>query len=336
MDRLSLTHHMASSRGRFASPPLQPIARVLEAVAHHAPSAAQRASDALTIMLDGVLQSPWQDVAWRFSRLTGDGYPVEFTYCSHDTTIRYTAEVAGPEYPEALRLARAREVLSSLGVTSLQNSILDVMSDMQAGHDLRYGAWLSGRHSAERDQYKLYAEVPDNGAPAAEALLSRQHLTAHSSLHLRMIGYEVGSGRTEFYFRVHHLDDDELKCLLCQVGLADRVVEFWSFIESLSGRPIQQFFPKSNVGLSLSWQGEVPIFTLLVSARSVFGSDARIRRRVLDLALQHGWPLAQSGYELATQPLAILANQWKTQHGLVGLTIAVKGAPILSVGLRPF
>ncbi len=333
MDRLALTHHMASSRGRFASPPLQPIARVLEAVAHHAPQVAQRASDALAIMLDGVLQSPWQDVAWRFSRLTGDGYPVEFTYCSHDITIRYTAEVAGPEYPEVMRLARAREVLSSLGVTSLQNSILDVMSDMQAGHDLRYGAWLSGRHSAEHDQYKLYAEVPDNSAPAA--LLNHQHLTAHPSLHLRMIGYEVGSGRTEFYFRVHHLDDDELKHLLCQVGLADRVVEFWSFIESLSGRPIQQFFPKSNAGLSLSWQGEAPIFTLLVSARSVFGGDARIRRGVLDLALQHGWPLAQSRYELATQPLATLTSHWKTYHGLLGVTISTEGSPVLSVGLRP-
>jgi hypothetical protein len=341
MDRLPLNPVIDETldKGRFSGLPLQPVFRVLQAAAQHRPQAAQRASDALGTILVPLLQSPWQDVAWQFSRLTGDGYPVELTYCSHDTTLRYTAEVAGPEYPDSLRLARGREVLSVLGVSQVENPILDVLGRMQAGHELRYGAWLSGRHTAERDQYKLYAEVPADGSPEAEALLdhflNRGGLVLRPRDQLLMIGHEIGSGRTEFYFRVHHLDDIGLQRLMNQIGLSDQVSTLLTFIEAITGRPIHRFFPQTNIGFSLSWQDKVPVLTLGVSARSVFGGDASIRHKLLHLARRYDWPLLQSGYALATQPLATLANHWKTCHGLLGLTVAAGGAPVLSVGLRP-
>src|SRR6266487_6459796 len=64
------------------------------------PEVAGQMSRGLVQILQWTETSKWREVAWSFSRLTGDGFPIEFTLSSLDATVRYTAEVAGPEVAE--------------------------------------------------------------------------------------------------------------------------------------------------------------------------------------------------------------------------------------------
>ena len=78
-----------------------PVERVLELAASGSPGATAAAAVALREALAGIRTSSWPEVAWPFSRITGDGYPVEFTFSSHDGALRYTTEVGGPEMGHA-------------------------------------------------------------------------------------------------------------------------------------------------------------------------------------------------------------------------------------------
>lgn len=83
-----------SSKGRRI------INQAVTRVARLSPEPAARAEASLDLILEGI--SSWQEVAWRFSGLTYDGFPVEFAF-SADNTIRYVAEVSGPEVDSADR-----------------------------------------------------------------------------------------------------------------------------------------------------------------------------------------------------------------------------------------
>src|SRR6266436_5898161 len=85
------------------------------------PSAvARQMSRALAEILQWTVSSKWPEVAWSFSRLTGDGFPLEFTLSSLDATVRYTAEVAGPEVAEVERLPCALELIDRLETWELE------------------------------------------------------------------------------------------------------------------------------------------------------------------------------------------------------------------------
>jgi hypothetical protein len=140
-------------------PGLAPVARALDRVAPILPVETARARARLVDTLTPITQSVWPEISHRLSLLTNTGIPVEFSWSTRHTALRWTAEVAGPETPKADRLAIAS------GAADVEAGWL---GEIQAGRHLRYGAWLGGRHVDDTDELKVYGELPTGGpAPIA-------------------------------------------------------------------------------------------------------------------------------------------------------------------------
>lgn len=137
-------------------PGLGPVAHTLDRVEPILPLETARCRQQLADTLAPITQSVWPEISHRLSLLTNTGIPVEFSWSSRYTALRWTAEVAGPETPKEERLAIA---------SALAGVDCGWLADIQAGRHVRYGAWLGGRHHAERDDLKVYGEFP-TGAPA--------------------------------------------------------------------------------------------------------------------------------------------------------------------------
>ena len=311
---------------------------VLWQFAAEVPNEAMRARQALALLLHGVYHSPWQEVAWAFSRLTGDGFPVELTFLSHDRSIRYTTEVAGPERREVERFNCAELLLARLGAKPLPEIERTLFRQVQTNGHLQYGVWIGGRHGPEGDRYKLYIEVPKDGSATAEewvrTRLGELPFLANRVIRLRMIGYEPGSSRTEFYFRVGELEFWEVALLLRRAGMAAQEAELLALIEEVynySGRPV---LFGSNIGFSfsISPEGKPLAFSLFTYARSVFGGDDNIRRFVLSLGARRGWNLRT--YAALSEPL-VGRRDWRTRHGMVAFVVTPEFQPVMHIGLRP-
>ncbi|NER83047.1 MAG: hypothetical protein F6K42_26530 [Leptolyngbya sp. SIO1D8] len=319
MDRLSLGHPALDC--------------ALSLLAQATPQEAKRAITALQTLLQGVTHSAWPEVAWQFSTLTGDGFPVEFAFTTADASIRYTTEVAGPEVPPSDRLALAQQRLADLGALPLPFPIHDRLHRIQTTGRLHYGTWVGGRHSAAGDRYKLYIEVPSTlTLPALKQLVPEwadDNLLPHRSISLRMIGYELATHRVERYYRVAGLDDWEIQRLRHQIQLSDAVAPWQALLKSR----LSSALSGSNAGFSLSQIGQdKPTLSLFTFARSLFGGDRQIRHHLLQLAAQQNWNL--SAYETLSRPLT---NQTdcNTAHGMVTFVIAPTPVSVLGIGLRP-
>lgn len=315
---------------------MSPVQRALQIFSQTSPASAIRAESALNLLLDGVCTSPWQEVAWAFSPLTGDGFPIEFTFCSHDPAIRYTTEIAGAEVSEREKLKRAEQLMTQLE-PHYSDCFSAVFQQIQATGELAYGAWISGRHSEDSDRYKLYIEVPEASASKAMSLLHDtlgQTALLNRAIELRMVGYEAASSRLEFYFRVKGLEVWEVRRLLQQVGLAIKENEFFRFLELCFTDSLDRILPNIRIGFSLSVSladGAVA-FSLFSPARSVFGSDRTIRQRLRVIAAQCNWNLEP--YFKLSQPIAECTS-WNTRHGAVSFVVTPLRDPALYVGLRP-
>jgi hypothetical protein len=136
-------------------PGLAPVERALDRVEPILPVETARARRLLAATLAPITESVWPEISHRLSLLTNTGIPVEFSWSSRYTALRWTAEVAGPETPKEERLAIASELA---GVDT------GWLEAIQTGHRLRYGAWLGARHLAAGDELKVYGEFP-TGAP---------------------------------------------------------------------------------------------------------------------------------------------------------------------------
>lgn len=326
----------------LASPRLsssQPtLARAIRSIARQSPAVARATAAALELLLEGVHRSAWPEVAWTFSQLTGDGFPVEFTFASQREAVRYTTEVAGPEVAAAERLPRAERLLARLGSTSLPAEVSTLLRRLQNSAPLLYGAWIGGRHSPDGNRYKVYAEVPRAAASEANAfvrtLLGERRLLATRVPRLRLIGYEPDTSRMELYFRTEHLDMWEVTHLLRRAGLASRAAQLLGLLEAAYDRPMTTVFPRSHCGFSFSLAPAAgpTVFSLFLFARSVFGGDGSIRRRLLALATQQGWSLQH--YAAFSAPLAQRSG-WRTRHGMVAFIVPPEAPLALQIGLRP-
>src|SRR5215470_8459588 len=118
------------------------------------------ASAILAHALETLAASPWPDIAWRFSRLTEDGSPVEFTFSSHDDVFRCTIEVAGPETDAQDRITEACRLLGLRDEPQPRADVLGSWRAMQRSRVLGWGAWLGLRHDRGGTRSKLYVEVP--------------------------------------------------------------------------------------------------------------------------------------------------------------------------------
>ncbi|MFK7693017.1 hypothetical protein ACI5FR_09510 [Paenibacillus sp. HJGM_3] len=315
------------------------------------PLPAARAAASLERLLAGVLATSWPEVAWRFSPLTGDGYPVELGFTSTGEAIRYTVECAGPLGEPACRLDRALDAVADLAGGDRNGDPLrhldphlDRLRHVQSAGRLDYGAWISGRHGPDGDAFKLYAEVPQGGPPAADdwvrdAVGHWPLLTTRSPI-LRMIGLDAGTGRLELYFRADGLEPWEVYRLMGLVGLAEQAGDLLELVETLSDRPAARRLPFTQAGFSVSVgpAGTPAVFSLFGLARTAIGPDALIRRRLLDVAGRLGWPLRH--YAAVSAPLTGPEGPPSpmpapTRHGMLSIVAAPGLPPQLHVGLRP-
>lgn len=311
------------------------VERMVQAITRSNPEVTQRTSGALSQLLDGVRRSRWPEVAWSFSHLTRTGFPIEFSWSSSDTAVRYTCEIAGPEADPTDRLDQARRLLERLSRHSLPDDLFNSLRELQKPGDLYYGAWVGGRHTAQRDEFKLYAEVPDDNSDQVAVLLrsffgGRAFLPTRS-VRCRLVGYSLVAARLEFYFRIGELEAWELGLLLDRCGLYQRLTDFLSFLETVYGCRIRDRLPGSNFGFSIaqSPNGEASVFSLLTFASCVFGRDEATRRTIVQLGTEQGWHL-QHYVAVGAPPHRCVAR-----HGMVAFVVSQAGQPALQIGFAP-
>jgi hypothetical protein len=289
-----------------------------------APRATRRAGKALGATLAATRHSRWPEVAWKASRLTNTGYPVEMSWSSRDSSVRWTAEAAGPDTPESDRLSAALDVLGGLGV----NTDVPDWLVPQPGRQLRFGAWIGGRHDGERDRYKLYVDMADTELPVELLRPSVLHAIPSRTV-WRMAGVDAGAGTVELYGRLQKPEIWEIERLLIRCGMdASAVI---SLATQLTGQPCDDYLLPGTAGLSLAMlDGRLIAAGFFVQAGPLFGSDAAVSRKLRELAGRYGWDMAI--YE------AVLGNgggEGAGRHGMIGFGVAADGRPWMQVGLRP-
>jgi len=306
------------------APEAAPLDAALTRLRPVAPQAARRASRALGAALSNMRRSRWPEIAWRASSLTNTGFPVEMSWSSRDTSVRWTSEASGPETPEGEKLGNALDVLQGLGVNT---GVPDWLMP-QPGQALRFGAWVGGRHDGERDRYKLYVDMAGAELPAELLRPSILH-SIPSRVIWRMAGIDGSAGTVELYGRVQRPEIWEIERLLIRCGLdSASVIDLASH---LTGRPCDEYLLPGTAGLSLATlDGRLVAAGFFVQAGPVLGGDEAVSRKLRELAKRYGWDTAI--YE------AMLGNgapDKPGRHGMIGFGVSEDGKPWLQVGLRP-
>lgn len=233
---------------------------------------ADGAVGSVTACVDGLRNSCWPGVAWRFSLLSTDGCPLQFAFSTYDDALRYTAEVAGPELAEVKRLRAGCDLAARLGggVPAWRRR---AWTSMQSGHHLRWGAWIGVRHDGLSSRVKLYVEVPRESREVGES----SSVAIVPSSRPAMIGYDCESGVEELYFRQPQMDARELSAFLRFIAAAPRRRAVLAAFAELCGLPVRAALRWVNFGYSIvSVPGAGPEFVMFVRSRSV-GNLARIR-----------------------------------------------------------
>lgn len=312
----------------------QELESALATLERFLPDETARARRALSLILEGIRDSGWPEVAWEFSHLTGDRFPVELSFSSGSPEVRYTCEVDGPERPPEERLVRAVDLLHRLGSSPPDSGLIELLAATQRHGTLRTGAWIAGRHGAEHDRFKIYAEIPDEAErPAAILELLGDDLAPIAAKlgKVRMVGHEPSTDATELYFRSRRLETWQLTRLLAVLQMADRAGELIRMVESLAHRRIGDRLPGTHQGFSLTKTPSGVVLTYLSFARTLAGGDGRIRQRTLELAADLDWNL--EAYAELSRSLS-RRNDWRTLHGMFAFPVRSSGVG-LQIGLRP-
>jgi hypothetical protein len=310
--------------------------------------------------LAGVHESIWPEVAWRFSRITGDGFPVELTFSSADDGIRYTTEIGGPEMPTSARVAAAQRWTKGPGDEGTKGRGDDrpgvgaaLVAARRPGTkgrgdegtrgpgdqgtkgpgdqgttgrgdeidaQLRWGAWGGGFHDGVVNRRKMYVETT-SGTPAWSWLPCRSTL--------RFVGMTKGSNDREYYFRHDNLTIAEAGRLMCGAGLRECAAPLFEAISKTLPWPTDDRLLRADAGFSIVAGHAVSLFTY---ARRVWGSDASIRRAVLRLAERRGWDVGL--YDDVTRSLQH-ADGYLTHHGVLAWIAAPERPIELRISVRP-
>ncbi len=314
------------------------VERVLELYSTLLPQPAVRASASLSLLLQALNHSAWPEVSWAFSSLTGDGFPVEFTFSPSNKAINYTTEIIPPEVDCALGPIIAKDILAKVGANTLPENLRQLWQKIQHASVLKYGVWISGRHDVDSDRYKLYIEVPEERSQIAQdyvrTCIGKQLLHNGQPAQLRMIGCDLSSNRKELYFRLKNPESWQIGYIMKSIGMQNKASRLFQFVEQLSNRSFNTSLG-SNVGFSVSiaYDNTPVAFSLFGFARSVFrGGDGDIRRALLQCADRLGWNLQT--YANVSEPLSMRAD-WKTHHGMAAFTVTQDGVLAFQIGLRP-
>jgi len=266
----------------------------------------------MTALLDRAIErlsaSAWPEVAWQFSRINGDGYPVEFTYSTADMAVRFTAETAGPEVNESRRLDLALALLDAPPAAGVET-----VRAMQRRRPLRFGAWVGGGAGRQ----KVYAECPPGTAS----------VWAIAGAHLRMVGLTAGEASVEYYYRRNFLESADAGLLLCRCGLGGRYADLLAEVERATGRSTESMLLPTDAGYSVAETPAGRVVSVFTFARSLWGSDANIRRTMLRL---HNMP----EYEKASRAVADREGP-DTRHGVLAWIVAGDRPVEWRISLRP-
>jgi hypothetical protein len=300
---------------------------------------ARRAADVIRAGLAARVASAPAD-SWRGSRLTGDGFPFELSFCTADDRLRCTLEPGASDLAPRQRLEAAIGVLQRLIGDSPPPGIADACRGIQRSRTLKYGAWIGARVVATDCAFKLYVEAPGDDPPAAA--VPPVLTLPDRPVSTRMVAYSPPSGTIETYVSVPSLEPRHLAAALAPAGLENRAAELLDVIRDMYGYAIRGRVPGPSVGVSyvsvLSFEDDVgmrgttlPRASVYLFARSLWGSDAGIRQQFLRCVRAYAWNA--DTYERVTAPLA-RRDSWQTRHGLVCITLE-RSAIALAIGVRP-
>jgi hypothetical protein len=218
-------------------------------------------ADWLAPALEPLAQSVWPDVAWRFSRLTADGCPVEIGFSSEVAAVRATLEVAGPECSNHGRVDAACRLLCKLGLATPDPTLVASWRTMQAPVALRWGCWLGLRSARGQVGGKMYIELPrDDPAPWAGA-------------RSKMLGYDPVTRASEHYAALIEPTEVSLRSLLGPLGAPMRRQLLERLIE-LTGLPMPTLLRWIGLGASITEADQVALF---FRARALRGGPSRLR-----------------------------------------------------------
>jgi len=309
------------------------------------PELAGRLSRGLDLVLDDFRRHRDQDRAWNSGKLNASQAPLEFTFSTLSSEVRYAVEVGGPDVAPTGRLDVCARLMGQAGVGSSGDEVVGVLSGLQKEHPdgLRWGAWLGVRHLPEGDEFKVYAELPRDTPPIAaefvrEALGTVPVLAAGRRLQPVAVGRVPGSPRTEVYFELEGvgLDADAIDRLLGPLGLgadAPLLFDLMRFAqEALT--PAGPSLPEVDYGFSVSALpgGAAPVCSVFAQAGGFLGPDAFVRWSMLRLASLRAWRLG--AYPALTEPLA---DRFTTcdSHNVVGFLLAGGARSGMHISLSP-
>lgn len=316
--------------------PYADVQRVLAAIALASPRAAKRADGVLRRLLRDIDASPFPENAWKASGLTGDGYPVEFTFTSRDDTVRYTVAPFAEE-PPGRRPAAALALAAELSGRVVPGAVADGLLRLADGsHQRPPDTWIGVRHDEDPalpDRLKVYVRVAPERKPETGLVCDPAPALDEREVQLRLYGYEPGADVHERYFRVRRPRAHHLNVVMRQAGVGHRAAELVDLLGRAYGHPLDGAIPGGSAGFSLAGHpAGPPVFTLFVFARALWGGDARIRLGVARIADESGRRMR--GYERASAPLAG-RDVHATHHGMAAFVVHADDPIHLAVGLRP-
>jgi hypothetical protein len=286
---------------------------------------ASRAVQSLSLCCETLVNSMWPEMAWRFSGLTSDGSPLEFTFSSADNLLRYTVDAAPAETENHQRIAAACDQAVRLGHQRPDDKCISQWTLMQRDHNLNWGARLGIRESGVQEKVKFYLEVPFDAQAAVRSFIN---LPLRDSTAV-MIGYEPQSGRTEYYFRQQQFSEPQLDWMLGMVDDEHTRVTLLAGIEYVCGMPLASALRWTCFGYSLAVRphSRTPELTFFARCRAI-GGAAQARQRMLQRM-----PSSVKERSLYYQLLADLPTRDVPDHGVVSLSCAKSSMCEIRVGL---
>lgn len=229
-------------------------------------------------------------------RLNQTGEPLEFSFGTPPTGLRYTMELGGSP---ARRLDRAVRLLTRLEGGKMEANLFAGHHGLQRGSPLEWGAWLGARQNLTGPtRYKVYVEpTPSAGAACLTRYLGSKPLPVTPGTRLCLVGAAPGSAECEFYFalggRAFRLDT--LYALMQHIGLAHRFDALVALIQAFEFRRgrLPDSLPDANYGFSVALEpgSSARAFSVQIHADELSGGDAGVRRQVLAVAERQGFSM---------------------------------------------
>lgn len=313
-----------------------------EVLACAAPDHAGAFRNALAVLMQDITTHPDPTAAWTYSRLNGNGAPLEFTFSSLDDELRYTVEVGGPDIAPERRLERAGALMARLEAGAFARDAVAEMTALQVGGPLGWGAWLGVRHKPAGTVFKLYAEMPATVTPATKARLD-DHFgdgpqVPGRAARLVALGRTLGDDRLEAYYRLDGLglENSELAAMLAPLGLADRADTLGGLMRSgiFGDAGPRRSLPNVDYGISLSTLpgGKGPVVSVFAFAEDYIGGDGFVRHQMLYTAQERGWDLG--AYRALSAPLAAQFRR-AAHHNVIAFLVGPDPVAGMHISLSP-